>query len=540
MALTFSLLTNGQSTTDGLSFTTASVSVPAGALCVVLINGQSFNTSDRQPPTGVAGTGYTLDQITNQQDASFLTTSVWRARQTGAFTGSITISYSLNQDNVQWAVYSVTGNIDTAGTNGSEAIGNTAVNLGTGTTLSQTLSFGGSNNGAIAAFGWDSTTSGAGATATPASGWTEGSDQGSLEAGYSAALQTQWRTDNGQPSVTWSATPASGSVTLVAVEIKDTTSPASSDVLEQADDGVLAYFDVLQAHYRAAIGVMGAGIPVGNRADFFEPPIYSPGLTGEIAAYQANQDAWYNAVLNTLPWFALEEPAGAVDGSSATVNANDTPAATGFVVDRGSSTTTNANDTSAATGFVVDQGASATTNANDSVAAVGVVVDRGSSATVNANDTSNASGSVGGNVVGIGTAVNSNDTASAAGVVTGDAMSGGDGGGSSRSSPGNAIKQKLLIAYEDEQARKAAAKALKKISDAERAALKKLARKIEAQPVDSYESIAQQVEDSLASIGYEPKELHIDWLMYYMRILAYQIAQEALSEEEEILMVMMA
>jgi hypothetical protein len=111
----------------------------------------------------------------------------------------------------------------------------------------------------------------------------------------------------------------------------------------------------------------------------------------------------------------------------------------------------------------------------------------------------------------------------------------GDGGSARRGT----IMRKLLVAYEDEPARKSASKKLKKISDEERAALKKLAKRIESEGVDSYESVAQKVTDALDAIGYEPKEIHLDWFMYYARVLAYQIAQESFSEEEEILMVMM-
>ena len=113
----------------------------------------------------------------------------------------------------------------------------------------------------------------------------------------------------------------------------------------------------------------------------------------------------------------------AINGTSATINANDTSNASGTTTIVGSATNTNNDDTSNASGTTTIVGTSTTTNADDTSNASGSIggTVSGDSATTNNDDTSSANGTT--TIVGTSSTTNENDTNSATGtsIVNGSA-----------------------------------------------------------------------------------------------------------------------
>lgn len=113
----------------------------------------------------------------------------------------------------------------------------------------------------------------------------------------------------------------------------------------------------------------------------------------------------------------------AINGTSATINANDTSNASGTTTIVGSATNTNNDDTSNASGTTTIVGTSTTTNADDTSNASGSIggAVSGDSATTNNDDTSSANGTT--TIVGTSSTTNENDTNSATGtpIVNGSA-----------------------------------------------------------------------------------------------------------------------
>lgn len=108
----------------------------------------------------------------------------------------------------------------------------------------------------------------------------------------------------------------------------------------------------------------------------------------------------------------------AINGTSATINANDTSNASGTTTIVGSATNTNNDDTSNASGTTTIVGTSTTTNADDTSNASGSIggAVSGDSATTNNDDTSSANGTT--TIVGTSATTNENDTNSATGTTT--------------------------------------------------------------------------------------------------------------------------
>lgn len=153
MSITTSNLTHGNNTAGGSSATTASFTVPSNQLCLALVTSRVAAAD----PNHAAITGWTeVLSINYDNSGSQKRLTVLRFLGTGS-TGTQSITFGgQNQTDIVWVIDTFTG-ADTTGTNGSGAIVQTASNTdtsGTGTTLTATLAaFGSVNNatyGAIA------------------------------------------------------------------------------------------------------------------------------------------------------------------------------------------------------------------------------------------------------------------------------------------------------------------------------------------------------------------------------------------------------
>jgi hypothetical protein len=100
------------------------------------------------------------------------------------------------------------------------------------------------------------------------------------------------------------------------------------------------------------------------------------------------------------------------------------------------------------------------------------------------------------------------------------------------------VMRKTLREFEDEQERIKSRDRLPQIAEPERKAIKAAARKLAKSPEPfGFEDIEQQIKASMLPMEVQPLELHIDWMLYFLRIEAYHSRLEA--EEEEIAMALL-
>jgi hypothetical protein len=100
------------------------------------------------------------------------------------------------------------------------------------------------------------------------------------------------------------------------------------------------------------------------------------------------------------------------------------------------------------------------------------------------------------------------------------------------------VMRKTLREFEAEQDRIKARDNLPKIEEKQRIALKASARKLAKSPEPfGLDDIEQQIKASMLQMQVEPMALHVDWMLYFLRVEAYHARQAA--EEEEIAILLM-
>jgi len=226
MAVTHTLLTEGNSETDGTSFSTASISPSADKLLLVDVAAEAVSANGNPLPTlsgcgvtwvversliGSAGGGGGGEQYSRQ--------TLFRAMGTPT-TGVLTIDFgSDNQTAVLWSVCEK-GNVDKSGANGSGAIVQSANNDASAAALTVTLAaFSNVANATHGAF--HAVIEATGLTITNGTGFTEETEQtADLSGGWYATQQTQYRSDN-DTTVDITLSAVVESVTGIAIEIKN-------------------------------------------------------------------------------------------------------------------------------------------------------------------------------------------------------------------------------------------------------------------------------------------------------------------------------
>lgn len=197
MAITQASLTSGSSTANQTSYTTASITPTGSRLVIVSVT----NAGDDGVAPTLSGNGLTWAQIDTQTfDVIGKRLTVFRSMGASPSTGAITIDFAGNtQAGCAWSVFEFDG-IDTGGTNGSAAVGDTdkaEVLLATSITLS--LSFASASNGACGAFAIDDNVA-----MTPDPNFAEIHEVQVNDGADSMTNETQWiATNETSPSVSW-------------------------------------------------------------------------------------------------------------------------------------------------------------------------------------------------------------------------------------------------------------------------------------------------------------------------------------------------
>lgn len=218
-AVSCSVLTQDNSTTNATSYTTASVTPTANALVLLATvatrNSTSCVDNDVVSVTGNSLTWANIDrQCFSSAGTPVHTVELWRTMGASPSTGTIDFSFGgTSQIDAAWAVIECTG-VDTSGTNGSGAVVQSAKNLiEPGTSLTVTLgAFGDANNATLGVFGTADN-----AAITEGSGFTELAEQLVSDAGFDIGLQVEWKTSN---DTSVDASFASIDAGGVAIEIK--------------------------------------------------------------------------------------------------------------------------------------------------------------------------------------------------------------------------------------------------------------------------------------------------------------------------------
>jgi hypothetical protein len=227
MPVTATHLTTSGSDSSLSSYATASISPTANRLVLLAVT-SNFTATPNQPTVSGAGLTWVVVATKLDSDPSRRVT-VFRALSASPSSGVLTIDFAgQGQSRCSWSV-SEFANVDRTGTNGSNAIVQSASNTNQGTTASGiTVTLGAFGNANNATYG--AVRTGSPLAITPGSGFTE---LGEFD-GSATTIETEWKNSN-DTSVDWSWASSSPVVIAIAVEIKY-ADPAV------ADAGAAAFF----------------------------------------------------------------------------------------------------------------------------------------------------------------------------------------------------------------------------------------------------------------------------------------------------------
>lgn len=205
-------ITSGSSVVGATSFNTASVTPTANRLCLLMVT----NAGSGSPaiPT-VTGASATWTQIATIEINTFVRVTVFRTFNASPGTGALTIDFGgQSQDRCGWILDDFT-NTKTTGTNGADAINQSATNsAATTTTVVATL---GAFLGSLdATYGACVTQNGTLRTIAAGTGFTETVE---VDTGDSLmALSSEFRNDN-DTSVDFTASGSASHLGIVAIEL---------------------------------------------------------------------------------------------------------------------------------------------------------------------------------------------------------------------------------------------------------------------------------------------------------------------------------
>jgi Invasin, domain 3/Bacterial Ig-like domain (group 1)/Calcineurin-like phosphoesterase len=194
-SITQLLLTSGGDGANQHDYTTAPIAPAANALVTVAV--LTRRSSGALTPTLSGGGMASWNEVGSVDfdptSGSRERVTVFRAMSATPGSGPLTISYASSVSNVQWIVSQWTG-VETGGTNGSGAIGQSGMTAGDGVGgLSLALgAFGNANNVAYGLVGVQAN----GPSVTPGAGFTEIAETSS---GENTELEAEWATN--QPSI---------------------------------------------------------------------------------------------------------------------------------------------------------------------------------------------------------------------------------------------------------------------------------------------------------------------------------------------------
>jgi hypothetical protein len=195
MAIAGSNLTTNSNVTPAASYNTASISPGSNRLILAAV--LASDDAAATPPTlTLSGNGLTWVQVRRYVIDSETSFSLFRAMGASPSSGAVTISSDVTTfHSALWTISEYDG-VDTGGTNGSAAVGNTADNAGASVTgLTVTLpAFGSANNGTYGAFIFFD---GSSYNIDPGSGFTENAENTlALGGAYYVVIQSEWKASN--------------------------------------------------------------------------------------------------------------------------------------------------------------------------------------------------------------------------------------------------------------------------------------------------------------------------------------------------------
>ena len=214
MAVSATHLTTSGNSTDGNSFTTASITPTAGRLILAAVENRANTAVDPNTPT-LTGNGLTWVQVATVFVTNTQRITVFRAMGGSPSAGAITIDLAgQDQFYCEWSISEFAG-VDTGGTNGSGAIGQTASNTDTGTNAGITVTLGFDAASTSATFGAVRTIGDGTAKIVSGSGFSELGESGDTDSDF----QSQFKATS-DTSVDWTWPSVASNGVAVAVEIK--------------------------------------------------------------------------------------------------------------------------------------------------------------------------------------------------------------------------------------------------------------------------------------------------------------------------------
>lgn len=199
MPITATKLTDAASTTDGTTYTTASISPVAGRVLLVLSQLAGIGTATATTVSGLSGT-WTNIGPSFRYNTNYALSAAWCSDYTG--TGTLALTNTDSATHGLWCVIEVDGADTTSPiVSGSWSTSSPGSVSAVTITLPSPAS---SANRVFAGYGCDNNTA---AQAAPRASWTELSDRG--VGTPTGVLQTQWRSDAHETtaSVTWTGGP---------------------------------------------------------------------------------------------------------------------------------------------------------------------------------------------------------------------------------------------------------------------------------------------------------------------------------------------
>lgn len=216
LSFTVTKVTNGSSTTDATTYTTASVAPSAaGNFALFVVSNKSATADAPTSVTGTNGWGGTWTQVATVA-ASSIRLTVYRSKTVSTTAGTVTVNFPATQGTAAWGILELTAPSEYVPTE-SEVIVQTATGSGSGTSVSLSLANFAKTSNSTLLFTADTSTAGGGWTAE--SGWTNPLDTGSTEGLTAAAFKTK------DSDETPSATHASLPWVAIAAEVNTTASP---------------------------------------------------------------------------------------------------------------------------------------------------------------------------------------------------------------------------------------------------------------------------------------------------------------------------
>lgn len=199
-------------------FTTAAFTPSTNKLGIFTV--VSVLAGTRNTPTiSSTTTGLNFVQVGEIKVAGFGVTVFRSMKPSGLSNGTVTVSFGGQTQDVAGYTFDEFDGVNTTGTDGANAVGNTATNISNGdvNTLTATLpAFGSTNNGTYFAACWQQVT-GTFTTFTPTAGFTENLDN-VTGASDKQGFQTCWRATNSTACQSTSDS-GSGHVAIFALEI---------------------------------------------------------------------------------------------------------------------------------------------------------------------------------------------------------------------------------------------------------------------------------------------------------------------------------